>query len=75
VQPILGDQGVDSVTGVIYPPQVALVGFGRVIIGVHQHLQVEIPEADYGKLATLNGMVAYLADKLGNPPQSLSGAG
>jgi pyruvate dehydrogenase E2 component (dihydrolipoamide acetyltransferase) len=26
----LGDQGVDAVFGVIYPPQVALVGFGRV---------------------------------------------
>jgi len=25
----LGDQGVDTVFGVIYPPQVALVGFGR----------------------------------------------
>jgi pyruvate dehydrogenase E2 component (dihydrolipoamide acetyltransferase) len=27
----LGDQGVESVMGVIYPPQVALVGFGRVV--------------------------------------------
>lgn len=27
----LGDQGVDSVYGVIYPPQVALVGFGRIV--------------------------------------------
>jgi pyruvate dehydrogenase E2 component (dihydrolipoamide acetyltransferase) len=26
----LGDQGVDVVHGVIYPPQVALVGFGRI---------------------------------------------
>jgi pyruvate dehydrogenase E2 component (dihydrolipoamide acetyltransferase) len=26
----LGDQGVESVFGVIYPPQVALVGFGKV---------------------------------------------
>lgn len=26
----LGDQGVESVYGIIYPPQVALVGFGRV---------------------------------------------
>ncbi|APE31385.1 branched-chain alpha-keto acid dehydrogenase subunit E2 [Halomonas aestuarii] len=26
----LGDLGVDSVQGVIYPPQVALVGFGRI---------------------------------------------
>jgi pyruvate dehydrogenase E2 component (dihydrolipoamide acetyltransferase) len=27
----LGDQGVDSVYGVIYPPQVAIVGFGTII--------------------------------------------
>ncbi len=26
----LGDRGVDSVQGVIYPPQVAIVGFGRI---------------------------------------------
>jgi len=37
----LGDLGVDSVLGVIYPPQVALVGFGRV---------VERPWAEDGKL-------------------------
>ena len=27
----LGDRGVAEVTGVIYPPQVALVGLGRVL--------------------------------------------
>ena len=27
----LGDLGVESVFGVIYPPQVALVGFGRMV--------------------------------------------
>ena len=27
----LGEQGVDSVFGVIYPPQVAIVGFGKVV--------------------------------------------
>ena len=27
----LGDRGADSVLGVIYPPQVAIVGFGRVV--------------------------------------------
>ena len=27
----LGDQGVESVYGVIYPPQVALVGFGKIV--------------------------------------------
>jgi pyruvate dehydrogenase E2 component (dihydrolipoamide acetyltransferase) len=28
----LGERGVDAVWGVIYPPQVALVGFGRVAL-------------------------------------------
>jgi pyruvate dehydrogenase E2 component (dihydrolipoamide acetyltransferase) len=27
----LGDLGVESVYGVIYPPQVAMVGFGRIV--------------------------------------------
>jgi len=27
----LGEQGVEAVYGVIYPPQVALVGFGKVV--------------------------------------------
>jgi pyruvate dehydrogenase E2 component (dihydrolipoamide acetyltransferase) len=27
----LGDRGVEAVFGVIYPPQVALVGYGRVV--------------------------------------------
>jgi pyruvate dehydrogenase E2 component (dihydrolipoamide acetyltransferase) len=26
----LGEQGVDQVFGIIFPPQVALVGFGRI---------------------------------------------
>lgn len=28
---ILGDQGAEVVTGIIFPPQVALVGFGRIV--------------------------------------------
>jgi pyruvate dehydrogenase E2 component (dihydrolipoamide acetyltransferase) len=27
----LGDRGIETVFGVIYPPQVAIVGFGRVV--------------------------------------------
>lgn len=36
----------------------------NVIIGLHQKLRVDIPEADYGKLTTLDAIVAYLAAKL-----------
>lgn len=34
--------------------------FLNFVIGLHKELKVEIPEADYPELATLNGCVAYL---------------
>ncbi|WP_300656990.1 dihydrolipoamide acetyltransferase family protein [Pseudomonas sp.] len=48
----LGDQGVDSVFGVIYPPQVALVGFGRI---------AERPWVEDGQLCVMPCVVASLA--------------
>jgi pyruvate dehydrogenase E2 component (dihydrolipoamide acetyltransferase) len=48
----LGDQGSHSVFGIIYPPQVALVGFGR--IG-------ERPWVDDGKVAVLPVVTASLS--------------
>jgi pyruvate dehydrogenase E2 component (dihydrolipoamide acetyltransferase) len=48
----LGDQGVESVVGVIYPPQVGLVGFGRI---------VERPWAVDGMLAVHPVVTASLA--------------
>jgi acyl carrier protein len=35
------------------------------LIGLHQRLKVDIPESDYGKLTTFDGILAYLAAKLG----------
>jgi pyruvate dehydrogenase E2 component (dihydrolipoamide acetyltransferase) len=48
----LGDMGVESVYGVIYPPQVAVVGFGRVL---------ERPRAVAGMLAVRPTVTATLA--------------
>jgi pyruvate dehydrogenase E2 component (dihydrolipoamide acetyltransferase) len=48
----LGDQGAQAVFGVIYPPQVALVGFGRV---------QERPWAENGGLKALPVVTASLA--------------
>ncbi|MCC7413679.1 MAG: 2-oxo acid dehydrogenase subunit E2 [Gammaproteobacteria bacterium] len=47
----LGDQGVESVLGVIYPPQVALVGFGRILAR---------PWVDAGELSVARTVVASL---------------
>jgi acyl carrier protein len=42
--------------------------FLNFVIGVHTRLGVDVPEADYQKLTTLNGAVAYLAARLGAAP-------
>ncbi|MCC6393565.1 MAG: acyl carrier protein [Bryobacterales bacterium] len=44
--------------------------FLNLLIGLHKRLGVEIPEADYGRLGTLEGLVQYLASKLGGPDHS-----
>ena len=33
------------------------------LVGLHQRLRVDIPEADYRKLTTLDTLIAYLAPK------------
>jgi pyruvate dehydrogenase E2 component (dihydrolipoamide acetyltransferase) len=48
----LGEQGVEAVYGVIYPPQVALVGFGKV---------VERPWCANGQIVTRPVLTATLA--------------
>ena len=48
----LGDRGAESVLGVIYPPQVAIVGFGRV---------VERPWVVEGRIASRPVLAASLA--------------
>jgi acyl carrier protein len=35
------------------------------LLGLHKKLQVDIPEADYAKLITLDDVVAYLLAKTG----------
>lgn len=37
------------------------------LIGLHARLKVDIPEADYARLVTLDDVVAYLGERL--PPQ------
>jgi acyl carrier protein len=38
--------------------------FLNFLIGLHGKTGVDIPEADYGRLATLDGMIRYLTAKI-----------
>jgi acyl carrier protein len=41
------------------------VDYLNFVIALHSQLGVEVPEADYARLSSLNGAVEYLAAKLG----------
>lgn len=40
------------------------------LIALHERFKVEIPEADYARLTTLDAIVAYLAAKLEHLPSA-----
>jgi acyl carrier protein len=52
-------------------PQVDLdsMDWLNVLASIHEQLGVNIPELDYGKVLTLDAMVAYLAEKLAVQPE------
>jgi acyl carrier protein len=41
--------------------------FLRFVVGLHERLGVDVPEADYASLATRASAVDYLARRLGTP--------
>ena len=38
--------------------------FLRFLVALHEKTGVDIPESDYGQLATLDGMIRYLAPRI-----------
>jgi acyl carrier protein len=40
------------------------IDFMRFLIGVNEKLHVDVPEADYPKVASLNGLLSYLGGRL-----------
>lgn len=40
------------------------IDFMRLLIGVNEKLHVDVPEADYPRVASLNGLLQYLGDRL-----------
>ena len=37
--------------------------FLNLLIGLHEELNIEIPESDYGKLRTMGELVSYLSER------------
>lgn len=49
--------------------------FLRFVVGIHERLGVDVPEADYPLVRTLDGCVAYLAEKGAAPLPGAAAAG
>ena len=43
------------------------IDFLNFVVGLHEATGLEIPEADYPQLATLDGCVGYLSSRTSNP--------
>ncbi len=76
----LGDQGVEVVHGVIYPPQVALVGFGKIterpwavggLLGVRPLVTVTLAADHRATDGSTGGRYLTAVDRLLNQPEDL----
>lgn len=78
----LGEQGVSSVFGVIYPPQVALVGFGKIVelpvaysglLGVHPMMEATLAADHRVSDGHRGGRFLLAIDRLLQEPEKLKG--
>jgi pyruvate dehydrogenase E2 component (dihydrolipoamide acetyltransferase) len=76
----LGEQGVETVFGVIYPPQVALVGFGKIVerpwardgmVGAHQVMAASLSGDHRASDGHRGGLFLAAIDRLLQEPEKL----
>lgn len=65
IAPDAAFDGLDPDDGLREQLDLDSMDFLNVVIALHEKLGVDIPEADYPKLFTLNGAADYLAAKCG----------
>ena len=63
IAPEADPAGIDPAESLREQLDLDSMDFLNFVIGVHKRLGVEIPEADYPKLASLDGAMAYLQTK------------
>ncbi len=61
VAPEIDPAQIDPAADLAEQLDIDSMDFLNVIVAVHERTGIEIPERDYGKLATLDDAVAYLA--------------
>jgi acyl carrier protein len=60
VAPDIDPAGIDPEAELAEQLDIDSIDFLNVVVAVHEHTGIEIPERDYPKLATLDDAVAYL---------------
>lgn len=70
VAPEAGTSAIDPKAPLRDQFDIDSMDFINFVIQLHQALNVDVPEAEYGKLTTLESCVDYLAQRLGLPASS-----
>ena len=65
VAPEIRPEAIDPAANLRDTLDLDSVDFMNFVVGLHAALGVDVPEADYAKLASLDDCVAYLAGKRG----------
>ena len=68
VAPEISPASIDARTNFRDQLDLDSMDFLNFVLAVHDRLGIEIPEADYPCLSTLDGAVTYLAGRLGHTP-------
>lgn len=63
VAPELADEPVDPAQGFQDQFDFDSMDFLNLVIAIHEALEIDIPERDYPRLATLNGWIEYLGEQ------------
>lgn len=63
VVPGLDLDDIDPTADMRYAFDIDSIDFLNLMIGIDERLGVDVPETDYGDITTLDGLVAYLANR------------
>ncbi|HEU4453868.1 MAG TPA: acyl carrier protein [Longimicrobium sp.] len=67
IAPEVGVDDIDPAESLRDQVDLDSMDFLNFVVGLGKDLGIEVPEADYPRLATLDGCVAYLAGKTAQP--------
>lgn len=62
IAPEVEPDDIDPAADMRYEFEIDSIDFLHLMIGIHERLDIDVPEADYGRVTTLDSLVSYLVE-------------